>query len=340
VNGGFQADPSEHTRHREHQADGPAHAPENLRRGPRRGRLRDGAGGGRPRAGGGRLRRERRGDDGRRAPDRRRPPADRGDRHGRRRRPRRRAARLPRLRRLRPGPRDGRRGGEGLPPPTTGTTGDGATGDGAGATGTTPTTTAGTTTTGATPRCAVRYLRIKRPKGKAALYRRRQTCPKAKTKSKAKAKASAAPAKPAIVLDIDETSLSNYDGLVATGFSSAGTAIPAAAGTGTAIAPILALYRDARAKGVAVFFVTGRPSAIAQVTAENLRSAGYTAGWDGLQFKPTDQTTVAFKAGARAAVEQRGYDIVLDAGDQESDLDGGHADRLFKLPNPYYFIAD
>jgi hypothetical protein len=225
-------------------------------------------------------------------------------------------------------------------PPTTGTTGDGATGDGAGATGTTPTTTAGTTTTGATPRCAVRYLRIKRPKGKAALYRRRQTCPKAKTKSKAKAKASAAPAKPAIVLDIDETSLSNYDGLVATGFSSAGTAIPAAAGTGTAIAPILALYRDARAKGVAVFFVTGRPSAIAQVTAENLRSAGYTAGWDGLQFKPTDQTTVAFKAGARAAVEQRGYDIVLDAGDQESDLDGGHADRLFKLPNPYYFIAD
>jgi hypothetical protein len=25
---------------------------------------------------------------------------------------------------------------------------------------------------------------------------------------------------------------------------------------------------------------------------------------------------------------------------KESDLDGGHADRAFKLPNPYYFIAD
>ncbi|MCW2995480.1 MAG: acid phosphatase, partial [Conexibacter sp.] len=179
-----------------------------------------------------------------------------------------------------------------------------------------------------------------RPKGRAALYQRKRTCPKIKAKPKTKAKAAAAPAKPAIVLDIDETSLSNYSGLVATNFSSAGTAIPAAAGTGTAIAPILALYRDARAKGVAVFFVTGRPSAIAQATADNLKSAGYTAGWDGLQFKPADQATVAFKAGARAAIEQRGYDVVLDAGDQESDLNGGHADRLFKLPNPYYLIAD
>jgi hypothetical protein len=192
------------------------------------------------------------------------------------------------------------------------------------------TTAPGMTTTGG---CTTRYVRVKRPKGRAALYQRKRVCPKAK------AKAAAAPAKPAIVLDIDETSLSNYDGLVATNFSSTGTAIPAAAGTGTAIAPILDLYRDARAKGVAVFFITGRPAEIASITADNLKRVGYTGGWDGLQFKPADQSTVAFKAGARAAIEQRGYDIVLDAGDQESDLDGGHADRLFKLPNPYYFIA-
>gem|GEM_PF-592943 len=238
----------------------------------------------------------------------------------------------------------------GATPPATGTgaTGEGTTTAGStgvgGSTGTAPggSTTAPTAAKG----CAVRYIRIKRAKGRAALYQRRQTCPKTKAttkpkaKAKTKAKAAAAPAKPAIVLDIDETSLSNYSGLVATNFSSAGTAIPAAAGTGTAIAPILALYRDARAKGVAVFFVTGRPSAIAQATADNLERAGYTAGWDGLQFKPADQTTVAFKAGARAAIEQRGYDVLLDAGDQESDLNGGHADRLFKLPNPYYFIAD
>jgi hypothetical protein len=35
-----------------------------------------------------------------------------------------------------------------------------------------------------------------------------------------------------------------------------------------------------------------------------------------------------------------GYDIVVNAGDQESDLEGGHADRAFKLPNPFYFVSD
>ncbi|WP_051223826.1 HAD family acid phosphatase [Conexibacter woesei] len=189
--------------------------------------------------------------------------------------------------------------------------------------------------TAAGTRCTTRYVRIKRAKGRAALYRRKVTCPKRRTTVRR-----SAAARPAIVLDIDETSLSNYAGLVASNFSSIGTAIPAAAGTGTAIAPTLALYKDARARGVAVFLVTGRPSLIDSATQSNLRSVGYNQGWDGLQYKPADQGTEAFKAGARAAIEARGYDILVNMGDQESDLDGGHADRAFKLPNPYYFIAD
>src|ERR1700722_14519812 len=62
--------------------------------------------------------------------------------------------------------------------------------------------------------------------------------------------------KPAIVLDIDETSLSNYTGMLASGFTAAGTVAQAATGTGTAIAPTLALYHDAIAPHVAVFFIT------------------------------------------------------------------------------------
>jgi hypothetical protein len=182
-------------------------------------------------------------------------------------------------------------------------------------------------------RCTTRYLRIKRAKGRSALYKRKVTCPKARVKRSAATRA-------AIVLDIDETSLSNYSGLVASNFSSAGTAGPAAAGTGTAIAPTLALYEDARARGVAVFFVTGRPSLIDAATQSNLKSVGYAQGWDGLQYKPSDLGTEAFKSAARAAIQAKGYDIVLNLGDQESDLDGGHADRDFKLPNPYYFIPD
>ena len=91
---------------------------------------------------------------------------------------------------------------------------------------------------------------------------------------------------------------------------------------------------------MAVFFVTGRPSAIQLITETNLRSAGYDKSWNGIFFKPGGDGAEAFKSSTRAQLERKGYDIVVDLGDQESDLDGGHADRAFKLPNPFYFIAD
>ena len=104
------------------------------------------------------------------------------------------------------------------------------------------------------------------------------------------------------------------------------------------IAPTLALYKDARSHRVAVFFVTGRPSAIQSQTEGNLHAAGYD-GWTGISFKPGGGTE-AFKSSERAKIERQGYDIVVNMGDQESDLDGGHADRAFKLPNPFYYVAD
>lgn len=33
-----------------------------------------------------------------------------------------------------------------------------------------------------------------------------------------------------------------------------------------------------------------------------------------------------------------GFRIIVNVGDQESDLAGGHAERAFKLPNPFYII--
>jgi hypothetical protein len=181
--------------------------------------------------------------------------------------------------------------------------------------------------------CTVRYKRIRRAPGRPALYRRSRACV---------TPAPAASGRPAIVLDIDETALSNYAGLVATGFAlgAAGDVVTAAAGAGTAIGPVLDLYRDARRRGVAVFFVTGRPSAIASVTADNLRRVGYDQGWERLDTKPSGVGTLDYKRAARARIEAAGYDIVANVGDQESDLAGGHADRAFKLPNPFYFIAE
>jgi acid phosphatase len=115
--------------------------------------------------------------------------------------------------------------------------------------------------------------------------------------------------------------------------------VPAATGTGTVIGPTLNLFKDAIANGVSVFFITGRPSAVQTPTETNLRAAGYD-NWAGLIFKPTGIDTEPYKAGERKKLEDQGYDILLNMGDQESDLDGGHADRSFKLPNPFYFISD
>jgi hypothetical protein len=45
-----------------------------------------------------------------------------------------------------------------------------------------------------------------------------------------------------------------------------------------------------------------------------------------------------FKAPERRRIAERGYTILLSMGDQQSDLDGGYAEKTFKLPNPVYFL--
>lgn len=179
--------------------------------------------------------------------------------------------------------------------------------------------------------CTVSYMPVRHIPGHGRLYQRVHRC-----------HISTRPltGKPAIVLDIDETSLSNYADLSAHNFDTAALALSAAAAHGTAIAPTLRLYKDAIAHGVAVFFVTGRPPGLDSITQSNLRRTGYDKGWSGFFEKPATAGVEQFKSAARATIQRRGYDIVANIGDQQSDLDGRHADRDFKLPNPFYFIAD
>ena len=144
--------------------------------------------------------------------------------------------------------------------------------------------------------------------------------------------------KPAIVLDIDETSLSNYAGLDAASFSSAGVVPGAVAGNDPAIQPTLDLYSYARSRGVAAFFITGRPDAVRGSTDSNLQGVGYSQGYT-LITKPAELETIEYKSGERAKIEdQLGFTILVNVGDQDSDLAGGHAVRPFKLPNPMYYI--
>jgi len=147
--------------------------------------------------------------------------------------------------------------------------------------------------------------------------------------------------RPAIVLDIDETSLSNLPEIFLSNF---GYRMPTAAGqegdTALAIAPTLALFNAVKAKEIAVFFVTGRQNSTRAETVSRLRAAGYD-GWAGLAMRPTGSSTPSaadFKAPERAKIAARGYTIIANIGDQPSDLAGGYAERTFLVPNPFYRV--
>jgi hypothetical protein len=145
-------------------------------------------------------------------------------------------------------------------------------------------------------------------------------------------------ARPALVLDIDDTALSGYDCLHAANFDRSALTRCAHDATLPAIAPTRALYRYARRHHVTVFFVTGRREEMRGASQKNLRAQGFR-GKLRITMRPDGQrvgTNASYKAKARRAIEARGYRIVANVGDQRSDLRGGHALRAFKLPNPMY----
>ncbi len=165
--------------------------------------------------------------------------------------------------------------------------------------------------------------------------------------------------KRAIVLDIDETSPSNWPEMQPNDFgvfpngactlakdgsvlAPCGLIAWIGLGRDMAIAPTLALYSQARREGMRIFFITGRHESQRAITTTNLRNAGYT-GWtdDDLKMESDNArlpSAAYFKSAERKKISESGYIIVLNVGDQESDLAGGFAEQTIKLPNPFYFI--
>jgi predicted secreted acid phosphatase len=147
--------------------------------------------------------------------------------------------------------------------------------------------------------------------------------------------------KPALVLDIDDTALSTvgYELKYDFGYDPKTWNAYAVSPGFPANAPILALAKHAQAAGVAVFFVTGRRQPQTALTAKNLHAVGYT--YVQLYLRPVSDkkpSVIPFKSSTRAVIEHAGYDVLETIGDQWSDLEGGYADRAYKLPNPMYFI--
>jgi acid phosphatase len=159
--------------------------------------------------------------------------------------------------------------------------------------------------------------------------------------------------RPAVVFDIDETALSNWEVIMANDFGRVidgpCTHLPQGpcgwrawdlTAKSTVIGPTFDVFTAARDRGAAVFFITGRDGSQRAATGRNLAAVGYT-GYADLIMEPVGAhyaSAADFKAPQRAAIEDRGYTIIANVGDQPSDLEGGFAERTYLLPNPFYRI--
>lgn len=165
--------------------------------------------------------------------------------------------------------------------------------------------------------------------------------------------------KPAVVFDIDDTLLLSLDYEKKTNYTynSASWAAYVAQADRPAVFGSPDLVKYAASKGVEVFYNSGLKESQRVSAVDNLKKVGVDINLDASHMFLKDAanppaylsgcataaawncTTVQYKAGTRKHIESLGYDIVANFGDQYSDLDGGYADKTYKLPNPTYFVS-
>jgi hypothetical protein len=161
----------------------------------------------------------------------------------------------------------------------------------------------------------------------------------------------------AILFDIDDTTLNTYNYEIYSNFVFNPTTNAAFVNAGVfpAVPGMVDLEHQAIAEGYKVFFLTGRPKNATTdqkpATLANLRAVGYDVVDDQVYLKDASGatepwlspcaptcTTTQYKSLTRQHIESLGNEIVANFGDQFSDLNGGFADRTYKIPNPMYFL--
>jgi predicted secreted acid phosphatase len=161
----------------------------------------------------------------------------------------------------------------------------------------------------------------------------------------------------AILFDIDDTTLNTYNYEIYSNFVFNPTTNAAFVNAGVfpAVPGMVDLEHQAIAEGYKVFFLTGRPKNATTdqkpATLANLRAVGYDVVDDQVYLKDASGatepwlspcaptcTTTQYKSLTRQHIESLGNEIVANFGDQFSDLNGGFADKTYKIPNPMYFL--
>nr|CAD1833102.1 unnamed protein product [Ananas comosus var. bracteatus] len=150
------------------------------------------------------------------------------------------------------------------------------------------------------------------------------------------------------VLDVDDTCLSNllyYQGKqfgYGAPFDPTAFKSWARRGICPAIPQVLILYKKLLERGYKVFLLTGRDQeTLGATTTSNLILQGFIGHERIFMRNKTyrGQGAVAFKSTIRKQLVAEGYRIRGNVGDQWSDLQGDCVgDRIFKIPNPMYFV--
>ncbi|CAN5518692.1 HAD family acid phosphatase [soil metagenome] len=102
--------------------------------------------------------------------------------------------------------------------------------------------------------------------------------------------------------------------------------------------PSVEMLTYARKKGLAVFLISGRVEKLRRATITNLIK--YGIAYDGLYLRGNldKSSAIPMKSAYRKQIEAMGYKIIVNIGDQFSDLSGGYSVDCEKLPNKMYYI--
>ncbi|VAH98834.1 unnamed protein product [Triticum turgidum subsp. durum] len=112
-------------------------------------------------------------------------------------------------------------------------------------------------------------------------------------------------------------------------------------GTAPVLPETKRLYYKLLKVGIKPVFITGRTEDKRAITVGNLRSQGIS-GWMNLTLKQPGfhGSAISYKSAERKKLQDAGYVIVGNIGDQWSDLLGApEGARTFKLPDPLYYIS-
>jgi len=144
----------------------------------------------------------------------------------------------------------------------------------------------------------------------------------------------------AVIFDVDETALNNYEISKKMGYGyvyemvyewTQNAKVPA-------FPQVKELYDYLLSKGSKIIFLTARGYDEYDATHKNLITQGYTK-FDTLITKNKNEhkmKSIDFKSAKREKLVQIGYDILGTVGDQWSDLEGPHHGIQVKIPNYLY----